>query len=617
MRVVQATARCVSVNIGACRKGRPVPVNDMNFQFAGAAGTGADTQGSGWARALVRYGLNVFALFDFESVIRGGHIFYHVRVGDRPIHTHTDRTHVLVAFDEFAVHERRDDVLPGGAVIYDSAWKIDADAIRARDAIPVGAPLKDIVDQAGGSDRRMINTAAVGVLIGLTGMPPGGIEDSLREAFTGRYPGERGTKLANENIAVLHGGMDFVAGELREPFEHRIEPPEQVTPMVLINGNQALSMGAIAGGCRFVSGYPMTPATTILEFMAAKQENYGIVIKQTEDELAAAFAVIGAAHVGVRAMTATSGGGFCLMAEALGLAGCTETGIVIIDAQRAGPSTGLPTRTEQGDLEFVIHASHGEFPRFVLAPGSIEECFEIGWRAFNLAEKYQTPVIIMTDLFQAFALKSVPRAKFDFEAVTIDRGEIVSEAQLDALGPDEVYVRFKDTPSGISPRAFPGHPKGVHMVTGDEHTEHGFITESGEVRNQQLGKRMRKVNVMLEDVRPPELHGPAEAEITFVGWGSTKGAIAEAVDRLNAAGGSANAYHFVDVWPLAAGEVRELLGAAHRLIGVEQNYSGQFASVLRKATGIELDALITKYDGRQMSPEFILSKVEEEVKVNG
>ena len=593
-----------------------MPTNNLNLQFGGAAGTGADTQGSGFARALLRAGLHVFALFDFESRIRGGHIFYHVRVSDQPVHTHTEGTHVLVAFDELAVRERLDDVLPGGAVIYDSTWKIDADLIKSRDAIPIAAPLKEIVEEAGGSDRRMINTAAVGALLGVTGMPPDGIEAALRDAFTSRYPGERGEKLAAENVAVLGAGIEFVRENVSERFEHRIELPAEAPPRVLINGNQALAMGAIAAGCRYISGYPMTPASSILEFMAEKQGDYGIVVKQTEDELAAAFSAIGAAHVGARAMTATSGGGFCLMVEALGLAGCTETGIVIVDAQRAGPSTGLPTRTEQGDLEFVIHASHGEFPRFVLAPGGVEECFEAGWRAFNLAEKYQTPVIVMTDLFQAFALKSAPYEAFDFESVTIDRGEMLSDADLDALGPDELYVRFKETSSGVSPRALPGHPKGVHMVTGDEHTERGFITESPEVRTRQMRKRMRKLGPMIEEMRPPQLHGPTDAEITFVGWGSTKGAIAEAVDRINANGGSANAYHFADIWPMPTEPVAELLGSARRLVGVEQNYAGQLAQMIRKATGIEMDVMIAKFDGRQISPDFIVAKVEAEVLVS-
>ena len=313
-------------------------------------------------------------------------------------------------------------------------------------------------------------------------------------------------------------------------------------------------------------------------------------------------------------MTATSGGGFCLMVEALGLAGCSETGVVLVDAQRGAPSTGLPTRTEQGDLEFTIHASHGEFPRFVLAPGTVEECFEAGWRAFNLAEKHQTPVIILTDLHQAFCVKSVPRDQFDFDAVTIERGELLSDAELEAIGPGELYARFKDTPSGISPRALPGHPKAVHMSAGDEHSERGFITESAEVRVQQMDKRMRKLEGMRQEMRPPQRHGPAEADLTFVGWGSTKGAISEAVDRLNATGGSANAYHFVDIWPMPADAVRGLLGPARRLVSVEQNYSGQLANVIRQTTGLDVDLRISKYDGRQLSPGYILTKLEEEVK---
>ena len=587
-------------------------VNEMTFQFAGAAGTGCDSQGSGWAKSLTRAGLHVFAYFDFESRIRGGHIFYQIRVADDPVESHSQGTHVLLAFDESAVRERIDDILPGGAVIFDENYEFDDDFFAGRELLVIPAPLREYATEIGGN-RLMANTAAVGILVGLTGFDSAYIERSLTEAFSSRYPGERGEQLAASNIAVLNAAVEFGAG-FQDKFDYRLEPRPGGEDRVLLNGNVAIGMGAIAGGCRFISGYPMTPATTVLEFLASHQEDYGIVIKQTEDEIAGLLSAIGAAHVGARAMTATSGGGFCLMVEALGLAGCSETGVVIVNAQRAGPSTGMPTRSEQGDLDFVLSASHGEFPRMILAPGSVEECFEAGHRAFNLAEKYQTPVIIMTDLFQAFALKTVDRADLDFDGVTIDRGKLVSDEELDAIGPDEMYVRHRLAEDGVSPRALPGHPRGVYMTTGDEHTERGFITESQTVRIQQMDKRMQKLETARADMLPPELYGEAKAAITLVGWGSTRGAIREAVDRLNAAGQSANAIHFADVWPLPVDTVATL-EAADYLIGVEQNFSGQFAGILRRETGISMNHRILKYDSKQVTPDDIVVAVNEEVSV--
>lgn len=587
-------------------------VNDMTFQFAGAAGTGCDSQGSGWARSLTRAGLWTFAYFDFESRIRGGHIFYQIRVGEEPVETHSLGTHVLLAFDEAAVRERIDDVLPGGAVIFDENYDLDEELFKGRDLLVIRAPLVEFATEIGGN-RLMANTAAVGVLVGLTGFDSALIERSLTEAFTGRYDGERGEQLAAANIEVLNAAIDFGA-RFQDEFNYRLESRPGGEERVLLNGNVAIGMGAIAGGCRFISGYPMTPATTVLEFLAAHQEDYGIVIKQTEDEIAALLTTIGGAHAGARAMTATSGGGFCLMVEALGLAGCSETGVVIVNAQRAGPSTGMPTRSEQGDLDFVLSASHGEFPRVILAPGSVEECFAAGHRAFNLAEKYQTPVIIMTDLYQAFALKTVARADLDFAGVSIDRGKIVSEEELDRLGPDEMYVRHRLAEDGVSPRALPGHPRGVYMTTGDEHSERGFITESPSVRIEQMDKRMQKLESSRADILEPELHGSAEPDITLVGWGSTRGAIREAVDRLNAEGLSANSMHFADVWPLPAGTVAALKSASY-LVAVEQNFSGQFAGILRRATGIDCDHRILKYDSKQMTPDDIVAAIGQEVSV--
>ncbi|HJX38381.1 MAG TPA: transketolase C-terminal domain-containing protein, partial [Anaerolineae bacterium] len=306
---------------------------------------------------------------------------------------------------------------------------------------------------------------------------------------------------------------------------------------------------------------------------------------------------------------ATSGGGFSLMVEALGLAGMTETPLVIVEGQRPGPSTGMPTRTEQGDLLFVMHASQGEFPRVILAPGTIEECFHSGWRAFNLAEKYQCPVIVLYDTFMANSVRTIERSWFHFEDVVIDRGGLLTKEDLDGL--EGAYKRYAFTDSGISPRALPGHPKAVFQVCSDEHDEKGnFADEDPENRTKMVRKRLRKLEVARAEMRPPSLYGPEHADLTLVGWGSTYGALRHTVDRLNENGDNANVLHFTDLWPLPEDKLRPYLENIRRLVTVENNATGQFARLLRAYTGVEADQQISKFDGRPFSPEYILDRLE-------
>jgi 2-oxoglutarate ferredoxin oxidoreductase subunit alpha len=308
-------------------------------------------------------------------------------------------------------------------------------------------------------------------------------------------------------------------------------------------------------------------------------------------------------------MTATSGGGLSLMVEALGLAGMTETPVVIVEGQRPGPSTGMPTRTEQGDLLFVLRASQGEFPRIVLAPGTIEECFHAGWRAFNLAEKYQCPVIILIDTFLANSVHSIPRSNFHFEAVEIDRGELLTDEELEQLADD--YQRYAITATGISPRALPGHRKAVFVACSDEHTEDGhFEDEDPENRVKMVQKRLRKLEVAVGEMRAPALFGPKQADIILIGWGSSYGPVREAVDRLNEGGEKVNFLHFTDIWPFPVDKVLPLLESVKRLVAVEGNATGQFARLLRAYTSIQVDDKILKFDGRPFSSEYVLDRLQ-------
>jgi 2-oxoglutarate/2-oxoacid ferredoxin oxidoreductase subunit alpha len=586
-----------------------MPKNAISIKIGGEAGQGVESGGAGFARALVRGGLWVFGLQDYMSRIRGGHNFYHVRVSEQPIYNHLEDVHLLLAFNKDAVEFHLNEIVPGGGVIHDAAIKVDEAALAAGEVRNFELPLVKLAEEVGGH-RIMMNTAALGATAGLTQYNFERIEDVIESNFK-----RKGTEVVDSNVKVAKAAYDMAGDRYGADFPWKLEALPNPQKMMLVNGNQAIGMGAIAAGCKFISTYPMTPASTITEYIAANARKFGIVQKETEDELAAILFAIGAAHAGVRAMTASSGGGFCLMVEAYGLAAMTETPLVIAEVQRGGPSTGLPTRTESSDLQFVLHASHGEFPRLVIAPGTVEQCFEAGYRAFNLADKYQTPVIILSDLHLSNMVRTVPYDAFDFHKVAIDRGDLLTTEQLDKLeGP---YERHALTDSGISPRAIPGHENAVYITTGDEHFERGWITEDSDVRNRQMEKRMRKEALAAkEDMRLPTIWGPETADISLVTFGSTVGAAAEAAQVLTADGMPTNVVQFVDMHPFDEEKLTDLITGLKKMVLVEMNFTAQLAQVIRQYTGRKPDVLLTKYDGRPFSPEEIVRGVREKVAVN-
>ncbi|MDP8921820.1 MAG: 2-oxoacid:acceptor oxidoreductase subunit alpha, partial [Chloroflexota bacterium] len=465
-------------------------------------------------------------------------------------------------------------------------------------------PLTKIAEQVGGH-KIMMNTAAIGAMAGLTDFPFEWIGNVIESNFK-----RKGADTVTSNLKVAQVAYDQARKQYGADFPWKLRAIPAAPKRMMMNGNQAFAMGALAAGCKFISTYPMTPASTITEWLAAHAAKFGIVQKQTEDEIAAILFAIGAAHAGVRALTASSGGGFCLMVEALGLAGMSETPLVIAEVQRAGPSTGLPTRTEQSDLEFVLYASHGEFPRIVVAPGTIEQCFEAGYRCFNLAEEYQTPVIMLSDLFLSNAVRTIDMDAIDFQQIRIQRGDLLDYDALDRIAED--YARHRPTESGISPRAIPGHEKAVYITTGDEHDMLGHNTEGADDRNEQMVKRMRKLERAAREMRLPAWYGPPDAELTLVGWGSTYGALREVTDRLNARGLRTNFLQFVDMFPLEEDRIAAELDKIRQMVVVEQNYTGQLAHVLRGLTGRKADRKINKFDGRPISPDEVVAAVLDE-----
>jgi len=554
----------------------------------GEAGQGVQSVGFLLAKTLARGGYHVFADQDYESRIRGGHNFFRVRAKDSEVGAILEPVDMVLALNEESLLLHDKELTREGVVLYDSGKIKEAGSKNA-----VGLPLEKLAEDKAGN-KLMANTVALGAALGMAGYDLDILTSVLEEHF--------GSAAGKSNASAARAGYDYVNKNFAGRFARRLSPIGSQKRM-LLNGNEAIALGAIAAGCRFMAAYPMTPATSIMEYLAEKAGKYDLIVIQPEDEIAAINMAIGASYAGLRAMTATSGSGFCLMVEGLGLAGITETPIVVVDGQRPGPAVGLPTRTEQGDLQFVLHAHHGEFPRAVLAPAGVEEAFWLTVKAFNLAEKYQLPVIVLTDQHLATSYATVNR--FDLSKVTVDRGLLYSARP----GSPQEYKRHQLTESGISPRAFPGQ-EGVLVVTdADEHDETGHLTEDARSRSQQVQKRLAKLEGLRQEIAPPKPHGPKKAETTLIGWGSTYGAIREAVDILNAEGASVNSLHLDEIWPFPAAEVVSALDSARNSYVIENNATGQLSRLIRAETGREASDRVLKFDGRPFTPAGIVQEV--------
>jgi 2-oxoglutarate ferredoxin oxidoreductase subunit alpha len=437
------------------------------------------------------------------------------------------------------------------------------------------------------------------------GLDFAGLESVIQTTFAKK------PKVVDANVAAARAGFDH-AGRHFKPLPRQLAPTQQ--KWALVTGNEVLAMGAAFAGCQFYVAYPMSPASGVLHWMAAHGKQLGICVRQVEDEISVINMAIGANHAGVRGMCATSGGGFALMTEALGMAGIIETPLVVINVQRAGPSTGVPTKTEQADLNQALGASQGDFPRIILAPTSIPDCFATVRQAFNLADRYQCPVIVVSDLLMSEGNETVDPAFLEADC-PIERGELITAASANGAANGEPYLRYKNTPSGISPRAVPGVPGHLYVSGTDEHDEDGVLLSdvyTDPVRRKKMAdKRARKMITVHEHVPPPQLVGPADAEVTLVGWGSTWGVISEAVERLNQEGVTANHLQVRLIMPFHANEVRHLLGRSRRVIVVENSQSGQFARLLRAETGLAANGHIRKYDGEPFEPKHVVAGVKE------
>lgn len=564
---------------------------EVNIMVGGEAGQGLQSVGFILAKAFARGGYHVFADQDYESRIRGGHSFFRVRAGDAPINAISEPLDFLLALNRETIDLHRKELRQSGVVIFDPA-KIPG--INGENLF--GVPLEKLAETVG--NKVMANTVALGAALGLVDYDREILNQVLRESFQGKDG-----SVGEANIKAAAAGYDYARQSFKGKILFHLKPISDVKRM-LLSGTDAIALGAIAAGCKFLAGYPMTPTTPIIEYMASKAREYGLVVVQAEDEISAINMVVGAAYTGVRAMTATSGSGFCLMVEGLCLAGITETPAVVVLGQRPGPAVGLPTRTSQEELEFAIHVGSGEFPRVVLASASIEDSFWQTVKAFNLAEKYQTPVILLTDHHLATSYATV--TPFDLSKVTIDRG-VLFPSQTGASF--EEYKRHQLTASGISPRAFPGLSKALVVTDADEHDEAGHLIEDATTRTAQVEKRMRKLSGLKKEIAPPQRYGSETAEITLIGWGGTRGAIHEAVDLLQKEGSSVNSVHLAELWPFPSEAMASALANTRQSYVIENNATGQLSHLIRAETGFKVTGRILKYDGRPFTPANITGKV--------
>src|SRR3990170_865531 len=547
----------------------PMSKSDFTFRIGGAAGDGVSSTAESFARICSRSGLHVWTYSSYQSVIRGGHVWTQVRAGADPLLSHGEDPEVLVALNQATLDVHEGGVAEGGVILYDSeALKVDPSKHRPR-VRALGIPLRRLA-QTLSPNAVMRNTVALGAAVRLLDLDFRHVETAFKGIWGSKKP-----EVVAQNVQAARLGANEVQDHGGSP---RLGIPYTNVPRPLMTGNEAVCLGALAAGCKFLAQYPMTPASSIMHWMAAHGPAHGVVVKQVEDELAAINMAIGAGFAGARAMTATSGGGFCLMVEALGQGGMTETPVVAVLVQRAGPSTGVPTKTEQGDLNLVLGAGQGDWPRAIIAPRDTVECFRSIVKAFNL------PIL---------------------------RGFLA-----DGNGGGKDYKRFQFTENGISPRAFPGM-KGFQFTAGtDEHMESGVLISDVlagvppwvEERRKMMEKRMRKLEGLRRELRPPELWGPADAELTIVSWGSTQGAVREAIGRLNGAGHRVNSLEFFDLFPFKVEEAQELLEGAKRTLCVEGNYTGQFARLLRAETGYKVDELLAQYDGEPIEPREVVAR---------
>jgi len=631
-----------------------VQKNRLSWMIGGPQGSGINASAEVFAKACSRAGLRVFANIEYHSNIMGKHSFYRVRVDEEPIHSHRDKADILVALDHETLSGDGDhrrwpthyghlgDMVEGGGVIYDSAIAFDAVAAARKDLRFIGVPFMDIIKSAleevgkGDQARRyevMKNTVGLGASLALCEYP----FDLVADVILGQFKGKR-SEVGQLNVRAARLAMEYVSDHVKttgqETFPYRLKAHAKPVARLLAKGYEIHAIAKLKAGCHFQTYYPISPATDESVYLERNQREFDLLVVQCEDEIASINMAVGAAHMGVRSSTATSGPGFALMVEGVGFAAITEApGPVITMYQRGGPSTGLPTRQEQGDLQFVLHPAQGDFPHVVVAPGDLNEAYQDTFSAFNWAERYQLPVIVLTDKKLAAAYITIDSLELQYPE--IDRGKRFTGSEWTPVGdngeqlvrthdgnghgangagvPAAEYLRYAMTEDGISPRSRPGLPGGRFWSTTDEHDPDGHITEGVEMRMAMMHKRMGKLDLLLKAIPADQtcaIWGPADADLTVVAWGSTKGTIQDAMAVLAEQGKRVNFLQVRLMKPFPTDRVAAHLAKAKRLVLVEENFGAQLGHLIREQTGVLIDDQILKYDGRPFSEDELVRALD-------
>lgn len=565
---------------------------NLSWKIGGEAGFGIKSAGMMLAKIFMKTGYETFDYTEYPSLIRGGHNTYQVMIDINEVNSVTYSVDILVALNKETIDKHLGELSRGAVVIYDQE-KIKN--IRPRDGVdflPIN--MTSLANQAGGELMR--NVVAIGATLAILSQPRNVGDQVIKENFASKGP-----EVIKNNLQALALGYKEAKKVFHEKFICSL-PPVRKNNNILIAGNEALALGALASGLNFYAGYPMTPSSTILQYLASVAEKTGVVVRHAEDEISVINMALGAAHVGARAMVGTSGGGFALMVEALGLAGITETPLVLVDAQRPGPATGLPTWTEQSDLQFILHAAPGDFPRIILAPGDTSESFALGAEAMNLAEIYQTPVIILMDKFLSEGSSTVP--EFSTHKLKIKRGKLLTPQQLKNL---KNFERYKAVGDGISARTLPGMVNGLFIANSDEHDAYGYTAEGAENRLAQMDKRSAKLKTFIKVMPQPLIHGNPKAKKTVVIWGSTKGVVLDAYHSLSSRQQSKiKILQLQYIWPLATDFVSNTLKKSKNILLIENNSNAQLGQLIAQETGVIIKNRLLKYDGRPFYREEII-----------
>lgn len=562
--------------------------NIFTLKVGGQAGQGIKSAGMVLAKVTTRSGYHVYDYTEYPSLVRGGHNVMQIAFSLEEVTAPSSATNLLIALDQETIDRHFSELTRNSGILFSSETNLDTSKISSGiNLYPI--PLSSLANSAGGKEL-LGNSVALGATVALLGGDLKILQNLLQEEFADK---DTAVILSNQKAAEL--GYQYVGQHLSDKIQQQLVP-QNTPPLMLICGNDAVAMGAIAGGLEFAAIYPMSPISGILHNLAGHQEKYGYIFKQPEDEIAAVNMAIGASFSGARSMTATSGGGFCLMTEGYGLAGITETPLVIVDGMRPGPATGLPTWSEQGDLLFAIFAHQGDFPKIVLAPGDSKEAFFLTRQAFNLADKYQLPVVLLID--RNICEDDQSFSSFDLNGFEINRGKVTAVATPG-------FARYVNSPDGVSPRTFPGSGN-YFMANSYEHDETGISTEKIEVRNQQMEKRMRKLQTCItEDMPAPKLFGPEKADLTIISWGSNKGSILQALKQFP----NVNLLHLIWMNPFPIKTVQKILSSAVDVLDIECNQSAQLATLIKARTGFEIADKLLKYDGRPFFQEEIIAKI--------